>query len=147
MGSSTQDRKGRVLGWGTFWGRHLDRSALSPLLAAAVVLITLVISAGVGLSVVWETVARAGTSIPQVLLEWTCAWIALLMALFAWGRVRTGGFPEALILAPVMPVVAVFDAFNALVGSGFFPRFDLAPELTHGTWAASRYWMALGFVL
>jgi len=145
MADDQEKRRGRVLGWGTFWGRHLDRSPFSPWLAVTVVVGSVLISLsellGLGLSSLWAMLVQPGTSLPHLLLEWTCALIALLMAVFAWGRLRTGGFPEALVLAPVMPVVAVLDAYVALSSA------DVWGPWPQAIWIASRYWMAFGFLV
>ncbi len=151
-----------ALRWATLWGRHLAGSSIPQVTVLAVVVLTvgpsiaglLEVDFGLDqLALIEEAATRLEVSAQVVqhfahsLLDWTAAGLILIVAVFALGRSRTAGNPEAWILASALPAVALLDGVHALCAWMPLPEGADPEQVSVFLWTASRFFLAFSLLL
>lgn len=87
-----------------------------------------------------EVIGTESVSIPHVLIAWSAALLALVVAAFAWVHASAERHLESLIIAAGMPFVAVLEGIHAL--AGLSEPGQATDEALLWTWWLSRSLLA-----
>ena len=131
-------------GPGTFWGSHVQSSPLPARLSILVLILT-------GLGLVQALAAPldlpAQRGFLHLMLPWTAALLALLVAAFAWAARMARGGTAPLLLGSILPVLALLGLYGSLsawkAATGLEPDGAAGPPL----WWAAGNAAVLGLLL
>ena len=150
----------RLLRWKTLWGGHLSGAAVAPrmflLVGALSLLPSLAGLLGVDFGLhsrLWVEHSAVALHVEtdvvlamfHALVGWSAALLALIIALFAFGRSRAELRLEALLLAAVLPFVALLDGAHGL--AAWRPSVNDPEGLEILLWTISRATLALALTI